>query len=728
MPLSRTSPFRNRANVGLLALAFAVIAITSVVSVGSINALRDAVAVITHTIEIKDTLAGMKQDLARLESEGLRYMVGGLKMHRDGLESHLDAVGDGIARLGVLTGENPRQQAQTKHLSADMTLLRERVRRSIEIKERDLRRGQDDATLRRMRDGRDEDIVVRMRGRLAQMAEEEDRLLRERQTERDALIKQTNATLLIANGLALVAGLLGFVALRRAQREEEHALLVELRATQAHRASDEKSAFLASMSHEIRTPMNAIFGFAQLLADHVDEPLQKEWVASIRRSGQMLLVLINDVLDLSKIEAGKLQLNPQGTDIAELIAESVALFEPMAEAKALRLHCSIDPEGLEPVAVDAQRLRQILMNLLSNAVKHTEKGEIAVEVSMRPAPMGPGRDLRIQVRDTGTGIHPDEHDRIFEPFYQAESPDGHLRQGTGLGLSITRRLVHLMHGRIHVVSRPGEGANFRVDLPDLEPAAPVAATMVGTTESRADFDRLPPLRILVVDDVEWNIEVVKGYLHGSRHVLAIARNGEEALAVARDFAPDVVLMDLRMPRMNGYRAFEAMRADPALRSIRVVAVTASNLTGDRTGPALRFDGDLRKPYTPWELLDVLRTLFGEREDVEACAAVTGSHAGPSGADLAGAPREEVLAEWRAVRAAPLQALRTRMRVREIGEFSKRLDILADAIGDPALQAEARALRIAVQRFDVSRMKIALDRLALGGEDERAETKDVHDAH
>jgi CheY-like chemotaxis protein/anti-sigma regulatory factor (Ser/Thr protein kinase) len=422
----------------------------------------------------------------------------------------------------------------------------------------------------------------------------------------------------------------------------------------------------------------------------------------------MLLALINDVLDLSKIEAGKLQLNPQGTDIPELVGEIVALFEPMAEAKGLLLHVAIDPDGMVPVAMDAQRLRQILMNLLSNAVKHTESGEIAVEVSMRDAPLGTGRDLRLLVRDTGTGIHPDEQARIFEPFYQADSPDGKVRQGTGLGLSITRRLVDLMQGRIHVISRPGEGATFRVDIPDLAPAAAVASTISDDIEARADFDRLPALRILAVDDVEWNIEVIKGYLRGSRHALAIARNGEEALQIAAEFRPDVALMDLRMPRMNGYRAVEALRADPTLRHVRVVAVTASSLADEGGSAEVRFDGYLRKPYAPSELLDALRTLFGEREDIAAADATR-----PDAADASVpvTPREEALAEWRVVCGAPLQALRTRMRVREIGEFSKRLDLLADAIGDPALQAEARALRAAVQRFDVNRMKIVLDRLA-----------------
>ena len=498
---------------------------------------------------------------------------------------------------------------------------------------------------------------------------------------------------------------------RRIKAEEELRRIQDqlLRLTNAAvHESQAKSTFLASMSHEIRTPMNAIFGFAQLLADQLREPLHREWVASIRKSGQMLLALINDVLDLSKIEAGKLQLNPQGTDIAELTGEIVALFEPMAEAKRLVLRSEIDETELVPVAIDAHRVRQILMNLISNAVKYTERGEVVVSVAMRPAPLGDGRDLRLTVRDTGTGIAADAQAQIFEPFFQADSPDGRHRQGTGLGLSITRRLVDLMHGNIQLSSRIGEGTTFQVMLPDLSPAIPVAATGAGDGDERADFDRLPPLRILIVDDVEWNIEVARGYLHGSRHVVAVARDGEQAVAMARSFRPDAIMMDLRMPRMNGYRATEAIREHPALRQVRVIAVTASSLVDEHGVHAVSFDGYIRKPYAPTELLNVLLSLFGEAAsaETEADAAAPGG-----GGAQGGATRDVALAEWQAIRAMSLDALRRRMRIREIGEFSKRLDVLAEEIGDAMLVEEARRLHLAVQRFDAHQMKAVLDRLA-----------------
>lgn len=710
MPLSRSAQFRNRANVGLLALAFVVIFITSIISVRSTNALADSIELVTHTLKVKDDLTALQVELGMLEADGLRFMIGGAAQHRAGLRKHLDAIGSQLVRLKTLTIDNPQHQASLTALGKDYGQLQSRARISIAIKHAELRDGKEGSAVQRVRDGRGETLVDSMRKRVFAMSKEEDRLLSERRQARDALVKQMTATLMIANGLALAAGLLGFFALRRAQREAENALRGELRAAQARRANEEKSVFLASMSHEIRTPMNAIFGFAQLLGDHVREPLHREWVASIKKSGQMLLALINDVLDLSKIEAGKLQLNQHGTDLGELATETLALFEPMAEAKALRLQIEIDPTDFVPVVVDAQRLRQILMNLLSNAVKYTERGEVVLRLSMLSSPLGSGRDLCVLVTDSGVGIEPAQLEQIFEPFYQAESPDGRVRQGTGLGLSITRRLVDLMRGNIQVASRPGEGAAFRVNIPDLEPAAVVLADV----DARVDFDRLPPLKILVVDDVDWNIEVAKGYLRDSHHQVIVARDGVEGVAAVRALRPDAVMMDLRMPKMDGFRALEAIRGDAALGATRVIAVTASSLAGEAGPQHAPFDGFLRKPYTPLELFATLASLFGKEDDggIDIAAVVVPADDAASRERTAQA-REE----WRTLREESLQALRNRMRMREIAEFSKRLLTLSDDLRAPSLQAEARYLALAVQRFDVNQIKMVLDRLAHWSEED-----------
>ena len=494
----------------------------------------------------------------------------------------------------------------------------------------------------------------------------------------------------------IVGGINMLVDITRAKRAEEELGAAKRAAEEANVA---KSDFLAHMSHEIRTPMNAIFGFTQLLSESIHTAVERDWIASIKKSGDLLLSVINDVLDLSKIEAGKLDLNPQPTDLVELLDDMIAMFAPQATAKGIGLSRSVEADTTV-LQLDGHRLRQVLMNLISNAVKFTEAGEVTVQLEILPAQAvhgetGTDHDVVFTVADTGVGIPAAQVGTIFEPFCQAESPDGKHRQGTGLGLTISRRLVDAMLGEIEVASTVGEGTTFRLRLHDVPATdeAPVHAPL----DEDVDFDALPPLNILVIDDVPWNLEVAQGYLRNSRHCVHTAGDATTGLALARRIHPDVVLMDLRMPGMDGYRACQAIRADASLAQTIVIAVTASSLNREEVELRKGFDGFVRKPYTPTQLFRALTQSLGPvqpraaEEDVE------------DDGDPA-AWNEALRARWHALQQVALPAMRSRMRMRELGEFARTLGEFAEDARYPRLRRRVDALNASIETFNVTRTR------------------------
>ncbi len=353
----------------------------------------------------------------------------------------------------------------------------------------------------------------------------------------------------------------------------------------AEAANRAKSEFLANMSHEIRTPMNAVLGYAGLLAKLVNEPKQKDYLSIIQSSGKSLLSLINDILDLSKIEAGKLDIFCAPLSPAAILEEIRSIFQIRAKEKGISLIIQTDPDMPEYLLLDETRVRQILFNLVGNAVKFTEKGFVKLCVQKISAPNSdrPDRtDLKFTVEDTGIGISESFLKNIFKPFEQQPrqfNPYG----GTGLGLTITKRLAEMMNGSISLSSQEGKGSVFTIVLQAVEICGQeMEKAAKSTVRGKADFRGA---KILVVEDNFFNTKLVKALLEPANIRISSAENGKEALeqlhSLPDSLLPDLILMDIKMPVMDGYETTEIIKSVPRFAQIPVIALTASIMDTDR---------------------------------------------------------------------------------------------------------------------------------------------------
>ncbi|HPQ36606.1 MAG TPA: PAS domain S-box protein [Synergistaceae bacterium] len=376
--------------------------------------------------------------------------------------------------------------------------------------------------------------------------------------------------------------------------------LVEARET-AESASRSKSIFLANMSHEIRTPMNAILGYSQLLQREKGfSPKQKEFLDIISGSGEHLLALINDILEMSKIEAGRITLRPEAGNIQILFRDMERMFRIRAEEKGLSLKVVMGEEVPPWIFADHDKIRQVLLNLLSNALKFTSSGGITVRIN-REISQEEKRDmfLVVEVEDTGCGIPPEELEKVFSSFEQTSSGIRH-GGGTGLGMSISRQYARLMHGDIAVESEPGRGSLFRFSFP-CTGTLPVASGEKKKQIRGFDFQG-QEVRILVVDDNATNRDMLVQMLEQAGFVTAEAEGGEEGLGLFQSWNPHVILMDYRMGDMDGYEATDRIRQAPGGEKVPIIMVTASVLEEKRKEALERgINGFLRKPFRREEL-------------------------------------------------------------------------------------------------------------------------------
>ncbi|MGB8356796.1 MAG: ATP-binding protein [Chthoniobacteraceae bacterium] len=376
----------------------------------------------------------------------------------------------------------------------------------------------------------------------------------------------------------------------------------------AESANRAKSMFLASMSHEIRTPMNAILGFAQLLdRDSSLSQQHRKYLDTIRRSGEHLLDLINDILEMSKIEAGQITLRPGTFNLHRLLTDVESLFHFRTDAKNIQFSVEMAPGAPPLVTSDEGKLRQVIINLVGNAVKFTERGRIVVIATGEQQ----GKRLRIEVRDTGPGISGEEQKRLFKSFEQTSA--GHRAGGTGLGLAISREFIRLMGGDIHVQSEVGVGSTFWFEIP-VGIALPVMEEACEGLHHRR-VEKLTPgqpeLRILIADDTQENCELLFHLLEPMGFQTKAVGDGEQAVVAFEQWRPHVVLMDLRMPKMDGLEAMRQIRRLPSGNEPCMIALTASAFFDNRDDAIAAGATDfLGKPFREHELFAMIRKYTG----------------------------------------------------------------------------------------------------------------------
>jgi len=508
-------------------------------------------------------------------------------------------------------------------------------------------------------------------------------------------VSRANQATLAAGIFGISAGLLAIWLARVAtkHRERERSLLEAK--LQAEHSNQEKTAFLANMSHEIRTPMNAILGFSELLGSDLNLPKHQQYLQSIRTSADSLLQLINDILDMSKIEAGVMDLRPEPTDLREICDFIRVLFSKVAAKKKIRLECHVAGDLPHAILADRIRLRQVLVNLVGNAVKFTDTGGVDIRVAWEKQPNNSYVTLTIEVQDTGVGIPPDKLGAIFKPFAQSGAHSEKEKQGTGLGLSIVKRLTEAMGGTVTVASVMGQGSAFSLRFPNTPISARLATSDRKPVLQEADFNTLRPSTLLVVDDNQTNCELLAGIFANTHHKLAFCSNGRDAVPMARELKPDLILMDVRMPGMDGYETLNAIRKTIGLELVPIIAVTASALLDAENDLKEKFSGYIRKPFSRHELFEELADFLPQHGTIaeQETAQQTNPAYGP-------VPKE-LLTQLRALLLDPWPSIRDSVAVNESKEFAQGLEGLGERWRCPPLVEYAQKLMRDAQNYAVT---------------------------
>jgi signal transduction histidine kinase/CheY-like chemotaxis protein len=620
-----------------------------------------------ETVTIRDDLNKILKSLLDMETGERGYVITGDKAYLDPLNQAEPTLPAQFDNLVNLIHDDPATLQSIMQLQTEVQAILNWEHEVITTRDRSF-----DKAVALVSTGTLKKMMDQIRDQIGELDQRYfNRLSFIRQGTSDRVMR-ANLTILVAGifgtGAGLLALWLSYVAVRQQQRERE---LIEAK-IQAEHSNKEKTIFLANMSHEIRTPMNAILGFSELLQNDLREPKHRQYLQSIRASAGSLLLLINDILDMSKIEAGVMELRPEPTDLHEICDFLHTLFSEPAAKKKLQLKCHVAENFPHAILIDRIRLRQILVNLVGNAVKFTDQGDIEVNVIWEKEQTGSHITLVVEVQDTGVGIPQDKLDTIFKPFVQSGAHLEKEKQGTGLGLSIVKRLTEIMGGTVTVASVLGQGSAFHLRFPNVPISARLPASAKPAPTEEVNFNKLRPTTFLVVDDNETNCRLINEIFAGTHHRLFFGASGEEAVAKARELKPDILLLDVRMPGIGGHAALEQIRKIPGLEFLPIIAVTASNLISEENSLKERFSGYVRKPFSKRELFDELSDFLPPHSAGEPQKEKFDSTPNSASATVAPVPKE-LISQLRQLIIEPWPSIRDSVAVNESKIFAQGLE-------------------------------------------------------